>query len=803
MCSFSLHCTGQNYLGTEFRAMFMRNLEQPINGLPSFEFSVYAPTGAEVTVTYGNPDDPFFQQQSGSVVPGGQLTISFPDQILEQEDYFVAQTRSFHITASAPIRLYALHNRIYFAEGTAVLPLSACGSDYRVVTFQGNNQESQVSILAYSDNTELTIIPSVTTPAGTAGIPFALVLQAGEAYTLAAPGADLTQTRIFSPQGTPFAVFAGHRRVLIGACDADSHLYEQLVPLEDWGTGFALIPPELSGGELVRITAAFDGTEIFEGCDELLFEMDAGESVTFLNTAPRLIASSQPVQVATFMRGALCTVYFSGDPNMRIVLPLEKANTSLKLKTDFSFTSTFGSNQFEFFHLVMPTSQTGDLTLNGNPVDWTPFSTQPEISFARVNADNIQTLTTVTAASPFWAEYLAMVSYDAISMSLGSDRVMALPPLGITQVSLGPDFSICPGTTATLQVSNSLQAIWQDGSQQNSYVLSEPGTYFVTVEGTCGMASDTVVVDLFAPAEVQVDSAFFACAGQEGTTAVAALQGYQYQWSNGASGPQLTVGTAGTYQVTATSPEGCTATAETDFINLPLPTVIIEGQTFLCEASSTVLVASPQEGTQLWSTGAEGPLLTIVQPGFYTVVLTDANGCIDSASVNINLAPLPFIFANDTTVCAGELVTLRASSPNGELMWLGFAPDEKPEAGPGSYTVEATNTCGTTEATVTVIEDPCLCDAQIPNIFTPNGDGRNDTFEPSISCAPIGFDLSIYDRWGREVFRSTDIAMLWTGNAADGLEHSEGVYYYVIKYFNSLRSIPTPLIYKGWLTLTR
>ncbi|MFH1005642.1 MAG: gliding motility-associated C-terminal domain-containing protein [Bacteroidota bacterium] len=70
---------------------------------------------------------------------------------------------------------------------------------------------------------------------------------------------------------------------------------------------------------------------------------------------------------------------------------------------------------------------------------------------------------------------------------------------------------------------------------------------------------------------------------------------------------------------------------------------------------------------------------------------------------------------------------------------------------------------------------------QLPNVFTPNGDGNNDFF---ISLHPYKYvkdvDIKIYDRWGVEVFRTTNPEILWDGKSAQTkMLCSDGVYYYV------------------------
>ncbi|QPH38867.1 Ig-like domain-containing protein [Pedobacter endophyticus] len=100
----------------------------------------------------------------------------------------------------------------------------------------------------------------------------------------------------------------------------------------------------------------------------------------------------------------------------------------------------------------------------------------------------------------------------------------------------------------------------------------------------------------------------------------------------------------------------------------------------------------------------------------------------------------------------------------------------------------------TNVATVTIKSN--FIDLKIPNLFTPNGDGNNDTFEI------IGLNqfkentLVILSRWGNEVYRMNSYQNNWTG---DGL--NEGTYYYLLKARNG--DDPNWVVYKGWLTLIR
>lgn len=73
----------------------------------------------------------------------------------------------------------------------------------------------------------------------------------------------------------------------------------------------------------------------------------------------------------------------------------------------------------------------------------------------------------------------------------------------------------------------------------------------------------------------------------------------------------------------------------------------------------------------------------------------------------------------------------------------------------------------------------------IANIFTPNGDGRNDRWqiEDEEDVCLTGFNAVVFDRWGREVYSTSDPAFEWDGNYPDGSKASDDTYFRVIEYY--------------------
>lgn len=67
----------------------------------------------------------------------------------------------------------------------------------------------------------------------------------------------------------------------------------------------------------------------------------------------------------------------------------------------------------------------------------------------------------------------------------------------------------------------------------------------------------------------------------------------------------------------------------------------------------------------------------------------------------------------------------------------------------------------------------------VPNVFTPNGDGINDYFEVATDGTTV-YEFSIFTRTGTRIFYSVSPRIYWNGKSDAGLELKEGVYYYVI-----------------------
>ena len=150
-----------------------------------------------------------------------------------------------------------------------------------------------------------------------------------------------------------------------------------------------------------------------------------------------------------------------------------------------------------------------------------------------------------------------------------------------------------------------------------------------------------------------------------------------------------------------------------------------------------------------------------------------SSGVIISASSDLfNFNPNPAVYTNNPNA---------EGKAEGQLSWQTECANLREEA----YTVTFKSFYGdcvsdtvTKVVYVKVISGNEKRD-DVPNVFTPNGDGKNDQYsivEKFAIFCDTEFSFLIFDRWGKKVFESTDPAFRW-----DGDEKADGTYFYVLK----------------------
>jgi gliding motility-associated-like protein len=139
---------------------------------------------------------------------------------------------------------------------------------------------------------------------------------------------------------------------------------------------------------------------------------------------------------------------------------------------------------------------------------------------------------------------------------------------------------------------------------------------------------------------------------------------------------------------------------------------------------------------------------------------------------------------NDTTICADKpyIIDLNAY-PNSSYQWSdGSQDDIYLVDAPGEYYVDVQNICDTVRSNIIrVTLEPCDCKFYVPNAFSPNRDGSNETFYPQSNCVILEYQFYVYNRWGQEVFRTNSNFIGWDGTYKDEPSPT-GLYSYRIFY---------------------
>lgn len=308
---------------------------------------------------------------------------------------------------------------------------------------------------------------------------------------------------------------------------------------------------------------------------------------------------------------------------------------------------------------------------------------------------------------------------------------------------------------------------WTPGGANQTTMTGLPaGTYVFTVANSTGcIVSDTAEVIEPAPLVVNVpDTTLYNCSAGVVTTSLTATAsggtaGYTYLWGSGDTTQTITGVGAGTYNITATDANGCTATdagtitqvqASPAFNQPVITNVTCNGNN---NGSITVSVSQATAPVvYTWSGNLpNGDTQTGLGQGSYTVTATDANGCSVSATYNITEPAAitlgqPVITNADCSV--GGTITVTATGGTGTLNYSWSNGDTGTLAdslAAGNYSLTVTDTAGcSVTASFTVNSAPNSVAFGTPTITDASCNGGNNG---GITCVATGGTGNITYTW--------------------------------------------------------
>ncbi len=393
---------------------------------------------------------------------------------------------------------------------------------------------------------------------------------------------------------------------------------------------------------------------------------------------------------------------------------------------------------------------TGTITITAPPVIAVTTSTTPTTCSGSTGTASINTVTggtgpytyswstgaTTSTINGLAANTYTVTVTDANGCTQTATAIVATTGAVITPTATETNVLCNGGATGSVSVTGVTGGTgpytysWSSGQTTTTVAGLTAGTYTITVtdnNGCTGTATTTISQPTaLAPTASNTPPL---CNGGNGTLTASCTGGtgpYTYAWSDGQTGSPVN-DIAGSYTVTVTDANGCTATATTT-ITQPAPMVITTTSTLATcgTANGSATVTSVTGGTSpygySWNTGASTSSITNVVSGTYTVTITDANSCTNTATVVVQNAngPRDSIVATVNVSCfGGNNGSITLGVANGttpySFAWSNAATTQNINGlTPGVYNVTVTDANGcTTTATATIMQPAQLRDSII------------------------------------------------------------------------------------------
>lgn len=618
----------------------------------------------EATVTVSQPARPAFIPLAQTIAANSTYTYNLTTflEFIETQPANTIQNYGLKIISTAPVTAYyeqasASNPDIFTLKGRNaigtrfVIPSQMDYNNVDAFPTGGNDKLNSFVIVATQNNTTVTITPAKAIVGRPAGVPFTIVLNAGQTYSATATSQAAAQHLLGSLviADKPIAVTVNDDSVVLSGTAADL-VGDQIIPSEVMGKDYILVKGYLTIGGNPR--------------DRVYIIADSNNTVLTINGS--VVATLNALSYYNYEFGAENAFYLNASKPV-IVFQLSGYNQQPAGAIIPPIQCT-GSNEIVFTRSPVSGSQFGLIitTRAGN-----------EGSF-QVNPPNFSILASdfqsVPGTSGEWV-YARKGSMTGVNNNVAYrvSNTSGLFHLGVlygntnsdarygfysnfATVNLGPDRTICEGDSTYLDAGAGREAyLWSTGATTHSIWAKNDGEYWVQVTEYLCDISDTIQISHYAHTPVNLGPDTTICTGE--TITFDAGEGYiDYNWVPGNVRNQFyTTGTAGTYTVTVQDENGCYYSDNVQLSLFPLPVVSFTGLApQYCISDANVLlqgnmapsgifagtgVSDNGDGTAWFSPAAAGA------GGPYNIsyTYTDGNECTQTETHTTTVHPLPLV----------------------------------------------------------------------------------------------------------------------------------------------------------------
>ena len=410
-----------------------------------------------------------------------------------------------------------------------------------------------------------------------------------------------------------------------------------------------------------------------------------------------------------------------------------------------------------------------------------------------------------------------VVSVTDLNLCNNTDSVLVtVNPL--PTINAGNDTTVCTGSGVQLNATGTGTFSWIPSTGLNNASIPNPiasptatTTYTVTLtDGVSCVNSDDITVTVLGLPSANAGPDLYVCPGFD--VQLQGNGGGSFNWSPAntldnatIANPQASPLSTTVYTLTVTDGNGCSA-SDIAQVNVSADPPIDAGpDQDICNGQTAVLGGTPTSvpgTTYLWSPSSGLDNATIANPTTsstttitYDLAVT-SDTCTSHDQVTITLqgvAQGAFVIKLEPTCDEVRAYFTDQSSGGAQWLWdfgdgtTSTEPDPQhyfPYGQPIDVSLVLTDVFGCTD-TVTQHIDVATFDNyvhyEMPNVFTPNGDGNNDVFTLN-SNAVLGScaTMFIFNRWGQKMFESLAGDLVWDGHNFAGKECTAGTYFFVI-----------------------
>jgi gliding motility-associated-like protein len=467
------------------------------------------------------------------------------------------------------------------------------------------------------------------------------------------------------------------------------------------------------------------------------------------------------------------------------------------------------------------------LVVNSNPVVTvnSPTICSGQSVTLTANGGDTYTWNSIAAPDTFVVSPTSSTSYTVIGTDTNGcvDTAVSNVIVNISPVSnAGQNVTICSGLSTQLMATGGGSYSWSPSTGLSNSSISNPiltptatTTYTVTVTSANNCTdSDDVLINVLQSPTANFTAAPVCFNDPTVFTNLSSGGATNWNWSFGdgnnstLQSPSYTYTAPGNYtsNLIVSGSNGCSDTLALPVIVYAVPELpqltsnspICEGNVFNINTIQNNTYNYNWTGPDNFSSTEQNIIITnsaVSMSGTYTLItsIPSTNCTSPMASINIEVLSSPAIpdITTSTQLCYGDTLSLNTTAAASNYLWNGpngFTSElQNPSitnfnddaVGDFTLTIENSNGCTSQNTVAVALECEDILALFIPNVFTPNGDGENQTFRV-ITADVKEIEVFIYNRWGILVYSYNSLDGGWDGKTDKGSVAPDGTYFYIV-----------------------